>query len=376
MNVTCPVCGSHAKRDPDTLDTFVCSSWYFLRYLDNRNEQAVFDSDWINRMAPVDVYVGGPEHAAMHLLYARFFVKALRDMGLVNFGEPFTKLVHQGMILGSDGNKMSKSLGNTVSPDGYIQKYGSDIFRMYLGFGFAYTDGGPWNDDGLKAVARFLSRVERMTERVLELASKSVTVKPKIIPPNNQDGFTEDDKVLNYARNYAIKSAGADIERFQFNTAISRTMELLNALSKYDQETGTAGAETNRRGANLSLFFGTFVDLIRLISPFVPHLAEEVWESLGLPYSIFNANNWPVFNESALAKDMTEMAVSVNGTVRFRIEVPSSAEADEIEATTRADERLLSYLGSAEKRDGKPLEIQKVIVIRGRLVNVVAKAMS
>ena len=143
INTTCPKCGKPAKRDPDTLDTFVCSSWYFLRYPDNRNAEKAFDTEWINKMLPVDKYVGGAEHAAMHLLYARFFTKALRDMGYLNFDEPFLSLVHQGTILGPDGNRMSKSRGNTISPDDYINEYGSDIFRMYLGFGFAYTDGGP-----------------------------------------------------------------------------------------------------------------------------------------------------------------------------------------------------------------------------------------
>ena len=164
INAPCPKCGKPAKRDSDTLDTFVCSSWYYLRYPDNKNSEKAFDTEWIDKMLPVDKYVGGAEHAAMHLLYARFFTKALRDLGYLHFDEPFLSLVHQGTILGPDGNKMSKSLGNTVSPDDYISENGSDVFRMYLAFGFAYTEGGPWSDDGLKAISRFVGRVERLVE--------------------------------------------------------------------------------------------------------------------------------------------------------------------------------------------------------------------
>ena len=148
MNCTCPNCGGKAKRDPDTLDTFVCSSWYYLRYPDAHNEKQPFSKEIVDKMLPVDVYVGGAEHACMHLLYARFITKALRDMGYLRFDEPFRRLVHQGVILGPDGNRMSKSKGNVVSPDAYVEEYGSDVFRLYLMFGFSYTEGGPWNDDG------------------------------------------------------------------------------------------------------------------------------------------------------------------------------------------------------------------------------------
>ena len=164
VNTTCPCCGGKAKREVDTLDTFVCSSWYYLRYPDNKNTEAPFNKELIDKMLPVDMYVGGPEHACMHLLYARFITKALRDMGYLNFDEPFTSLVHQGLILGPDGLKMSKSKGNTISPDDYINEYGSDVFRMYLMFGFAYTEGGAWSDDGIKSVGRFVDRIERNLE--------------------------------------------------------------------------------------------------------------------------------------------------------------------------------------------------------------------
>ena len=193
INTVCPKCGKPAKRDPDTLDTFVCSSWYFLRYPDNRNDNEPFNREWINRLLPVDKYVGGAEHASMHLLYARFFTKALRDMGYLDFDEPFLSLVHQGTILGPDGARMSKSRGNTISPDEYIEEYGSDVFRLYLAFGFAYTEGGPWSDEGIKAISRFVNRVERLVESFLNARDKAGT-----------DRFGADEKELAYVRNTAI----------------------------------------------------------------------------------------------------------------------------------------------------------------------------
>ena len=181
VNTTCPCCGGKAKREVDTLDTFVCSSWYYLRYPDNKNTKAAFDKEIIDKMLPVDMYVGGPEHACMHLLYARFITKALRDMGYLNFDEPFTSLVHQGLILGPDGLKMSKSKGNTISPDDYIKEYGADVFRMYLMFGFAYTEGGAWSDDGIKSVARFVDRIERNLETSREAINSGLTLQLKVL---------------------------------------------------------------------------------------------------------------------------------------------------------------------------------------------------
>ena len=344
MNTVCPKCGGPAKRDPDTLDTFVCSSWYYLRYADSKNSDKAFDTEWINKLLPVDKYVGGAEHAAMHLLYARFITKALRDLGHLNFDEPFLSLVHQGTILGPDGNRMSKSRGNTISPDEYVRKFGSDIFRMYLGFGFNYVDGGPWSDDGLKAISRFASRIERLVESLLEQKSN-----------NTRTDIDKDDKELNYVRNVAIKGATQDTERFQFNTAISRCMELVNALFKYDSEV---------KVKNIKLFEETIIDLIKLISPFAPHFAEELWEQLGFEYSIFN-QAWPAIDEKALVRDTIEIAVQVNGTVRGKIEISANADNSEAEAVALSDEKIKQFL------DGK--EIKKVIVVKGRLVNIVAK---
>lgn len=344
VNAACPKCGAPAKRDVDTLDTFVCSSWYYLRYPDATNEKEPFNTDWINKLLPVDKYVGGAEHAAMHLLYARFITKALRDMGFLNFDEPFTSLVHQGTILGPDGNKMSKSLGNTISPDDYVRKYGSDVFRMYLGFGFSYIDGGPWSDDGIKAISRFVSRIERIVEGFADVKAGKT-----------REYMGKEEKDLNYIRHFAIKGASADTERFQFNTAISRSMELVNAMYKYE-----ADVEVK----NVALYEATITDLLKLIAPFAPHFAEEMWEQMGYSYSIFN-QPWPQYDEKALVKDVIELAVQINGVVRTKVEVPSQADQKEVEAIALADDKVKAYM------DGK--QIVKVIVVKGRLVNIVVK---
>jgi leucyl-tRNA synthetase len=342
INTTCPKCGKPAKRDPDTLDTFVCSSWYFLRYPDNKNSEKAFDTEWINKMLPVDKYVGGAEHAAMHLLYARFFTKALRDMGYLNFDEPFLSLVHQGTILGPDGNRMSKSKGNTISPDDYIKEYGSDIFRMYLGFGFAYTDGGPWSDDGIKAIARFVGRVERLVETA---ASLDKTVESE---------YGSEEKELDFVRNTAIRGVTEDAERFQFNTSIARMMELVNALYKYE----SSGHRNHR------FFTDTVMDVLKLMAPFAPHLAEELWEKMGGPYSIFD-QKWPQWDEKALVRDEVEIVVQLNGKIKEKIMVPSGLDKTQTEEAAMKDEKVIRLL------EGKT--VVKVIAVPGRLVNIVVK---
>ena len=343
INTVCPECGKPARRDPDTLDTFVCSSWYFLRYADNRNDKEAFNREWINKLLPVDKYVGGAEHASMHLLYARFFTKALRDMGYLDFDEPFLSLVHQGTILGPDGARMSKSRGNTISPDEYIEEYGSDVFRLYLAFGFAYTEGGPWSDEGIKAISRFIGRVERLVE---SLSSDSDKTGSDLYGPN--------EKELAFVRNTAIKSVTEDAGRFQFNTSIARLMELVNALYKYD-------ALDNK---NRKYFEETLRDLLIMLAPFAPHFTEEMWERMGYPYSIFN-QSWPSYDPEALKRDTIELAVQINGQVKYKIEVPASAENKEIEDAALNDEKAAVFL--------KDREIIKVIVVKGRLVNIVVK---
>ncbi|KMT22733.1 leucine--tRNA ligase [Clostridium cylindrosporum] len=345
VNVVCPKCGKPAKREADTLDTFVCSSWYYLRYPDNKNSEKAFDTEWINKMLPVDKYVGGPEHAAMHLLYARFFTKALRDLGYLNFDEPFKSLVHQGIILGPDGNKMSKSKGNVISPDDYVSEYGSDVFRMYLMFGFGYSEGGPWNVDGIKAMSRFASRIERFVERYLELKSEGTT----------KSDIAKDEKELNLVLHTAIKGVLDDTDKFQFNTALARLMELVNALYKYDTDTEVK---------NVEFLGGVIKDLIKLLAPFAPHLAEELWEQIGGSYSVFN-ESLPEFDESALVRDTIELGVQINGKVKGKIEASSSASDEEIQKIALNDDKIKEFI--ADK------EVKKVIVIKGRLVNIVVK---
>ncbi len=342
MNTTCPICGRPARRDPDTMDTFVCSSWYFLRYPDAHNDKMAFDPEIINKMLPVDKYIGGAEHACMHLLYARFFTKALRDMGYLNFDEPFKSLVHQGTILGPDGNKMSKSRGNVISPDDYVQKYGSDAFRMYLMFGFSYIEGGPWNASGIDSIVKFLERVERLVQK----ADRNAAAKE----------LGKAEKELNYIRNYTIQRVDADMQAFSFNTAIARLMEFVNALYKYDTE--QAGNKDEK------FFFDCIDDLVKLLAPFVPHVSEELNAMLGNDYSVFN-RSFPECDAKALVKDEYELAVQLNSKVKAKILVPSDADNDTIKAIALDNPTIKELL--------EGFEVVKAIIIPKRLVNLVIK---
>lgn len=346
INTACPKCGGAAKRDADTMDTFVDSSWYELRYPDNHNNSSPFDPNIINRMCPVDKYVGGPEHAAMHLLYARFICKALRDIGLLDFDEPFASLVHQGIILGPDGNRMSKSKGNTVAPDAYIEKYGSDVFRTYLAFGFAYTEGGPWSDSGLQAIVKFVSRLERLCEEATSLKQQGLV--------SANDAPAQAEKDLLYTQNYTIRAVTQDSERFQFNTSIARMMEFLNAISKYQ----------SAPDAKPTYIIGAVETLTLLFAPFAPHFCEEQWERFGNEYSVFN-QKWPEFDPAALILDEIEIAVQINGQVKFRLNIASSLQTEEVEAIVKSDARLPEALAGRE--------IVKFIYVKGRLANIVAK---
>ncbi len=337
INTTCPICGRLAKRDADTLDTFVCSSWYFLRYPDAHNADKPFDSEWINKMLPVDKYIGGAEHACMHLLYARFFTKALRDMGYLNFDEPFLSLVHQGTILGPDGNKMSKSKGNVVSPDDSIAKYGADIFRVYLMFGFNYVEGGPWNDNGLESISRFFDRVERIVKKCYEVNFANAPL-----------GKAE--KELNRVRHNTIKCVTNDLGSFSFNTAVARLMEFVNAMYNYEANTAQKNA----------IYKDCAKDLVLLLAPFAPHFCEELWEMLGQKYSVFN-QSYPTFDPAAMVLDEVELAVQINSKMRAKVTVAASASREEIEKA--ALEAVKDQLVAAPK---------KVIVVPGRLVNIIA----
>lgn len=341
MNTVCPKCGAPAKRDPDTLDTFVCSSWYYLRYPDAHNAKEPFNPEHINKILPVDKYVGGAEHACMHLLYARFITKALRDMGYLNFDEPFKSLVHQGVILGPDGARMSKSKGNVIAPDPYVQEYGSDALRLYLMFGFSYTEGGPWNDDGIKAITKFLDRIERLADKINSL------------PNNKNNVIGKNEKDLLYATNFAIKQVDRDMEAFQFNTAVARLMELVNSLYKYD------ACDTEK---NNSVYKNCFKSLILLLAPCAPHFSEEIWESLGNKNSIFYSK-YPECDENALVLDEVEVAVQINSKMRTKMMIPSEVTEDTVKELIYADEKLANEL------NGKT--IKKLIIVPKRLINII-----
>ncbi len=338
LNTTCPVCGRKAKRETDTLDTFVCSSWYYLRYLDPHNDKMPWDKNITDKFMNVDKYVGGVEHAAMHLLYARFIYKALRDMGYVSGDEPFQSLVHQGTILGSDGQKMSKSLGNTVTADDYVQKFGSDVFRTYLAFGFSYTEGGPWSDDGILAISKFFQKIQRVFENFASLK------------PNNISAPNEE---LTISMHKTIKAVTTDIEKFQFNTAVARLMEYTTALSKYQTQ--------SQRNYNLEK--EAVLIYAKLLSPFAPHYMEEIWQSLGQQNSIFD-QSWPKYDEEKTLAKNIEIVVQINGAIRARIVIPCNTEPSEMEKIALENETIKSLLTNKT--------IKKVIAIKDKLVNIVA----
>ncbi len=344
VNTVCPRCGKKAKRETDTLDTFVCSSWYQFRYPDNKNSEKIFDTEWIDKMLPVDKYVGGPEHAAMHLLYARFITKVLRDCGLTKVSEPFKSLVHQGLILGPDGNKMSKSKGNVISPDDYVNKYGSDVFRMYLMFGFSYVEGGPWSEEGVNSMAKFIARLERIIENINNMEVS-----------NNVTNITKFDKELLYVFNNSLKGINYDLENMQFNTAIAKIMEITNALYKYI-------GNVPEGEMNVKLLKDTVKKFIKAVAPFMPHFAEEMWEKFGEKYSVFNFE-YPNYDEKYLKSDTIQIPVQINGVVRYRINVSNDLNEEQIEKIAKSDNNFNIY--------AKGKNVKKVIVIKSKIVNIV-----
>ncbi len=331
---TCPVCGKKARREVDTLDTFVCSSWYYLRYPDAHNADKPFDSKIVNELLPVDCYVGGAEHACSHLLYSRFITKVLHDLGYVDFDEPFKRLVHQGVILGPDGYRMSKSRGNVISADPIIKQYGSDALRLYLMFGFDYTEGGPWSDSGIGACAKFMDRIERLVEDV------------KSVKPDKSAG------ALDYELNYCIKHVGEDIPAFRFNTAVARCMELVNAMYKYR-------ADKSYKPEYLKHVLEVFV---RCLAPLAPHFCEELNEMLGGKKSLFT-ERFPVCDESKLVKSVTEYAVQINSRIKCKIVLAQGLDAKAIEAQALENADVIAAIGGAP--------IKKVIVIPERLINII-----
>ncbi len=336
-NTSCPVCGGPATRETDTMDTFMCSSWYHLRYLSPKYDQGPFDPDEYNYWMPVDIYTGGIEHATMHLLYTRFFHKAMRDAGVTEGHEPMLQLRNQGMVLGEDNEKMSKSRGNVVAPDVLVEKYGSDTVRAYLMFFARWEMGAPWDSKGIEGSARWIRRTWTLfTDDVPDRSSESSEILKDFRRKVHQ----------------TLRKVTHDFENFEFNTIISSLMELMNEMYKA-REAGAAGSDEWKEAQEIYL---------KMLAPVAPHIAEELWAQLGKPYSI-HTQAWPQVDESAAKEDSIELPVQVNGKVRDRITVPAEATEDEIKSAALASEVVQKFL------EGK--EPKKVIVAKGRLVSVV-----
>ena len=344
VNTTCPVCGKPAKRELDTMDTFLDSSWYFLRYCDPKNTEAPFGKDKADYWMNVDQYIGGVEHAILHLMYARFFQMALYDLGLVSTEEPFKNLLTQGMVI-KDGAKMSKSLGNVVSPKEIIEKYGADTARLFILFAAPPERELDWSDKGVEGSFRFINRVYRMVYDFSQNFSKV---------PDSYEVKGDADKSMAYWLNYAIKKVSDDIgERFNFNTAISTIMELVNEMYRY------------KEGAiNPSLYGAAIKDLIIMLAPFVPHVTEEMWEHLGYEGSVHD-QSWPEYDEKALVKDTVEIVVQVNGKIKEKLDIAGGLSKEEMEKTVMENEKVKGLI------EGK--NVVKVIAVPGKLINIVVK---
>ena len=344
VNTTCPVCGKPARRELDTMDTFLDSSWYFLRYCDPKNTEAPFSKEKVDYWMNVDQYIGGVEHAILHLIYARFFQMALYDLGLVSTEEPFKNLLTQGMVI-KDGAKMSKSLGNVVSPAEIIDKYGADTARLFILFAAPPERELDWSDKGVEGSFRFINRVYRM---VYDFSQNYSEV------PESYEISGDADKNMAYWLNYAIKKVSDDIgERFNFNTAISTIMELVNEMYRYKEGT-----------VNPGLFGAAIKDLIIMLAPFVPHVTEEMWEHLGYEGSVHD-QNWPEYDEKALVKDTVEIVVQVNGKIKEKLDIAGGLSREEMEKTAMENEKVKGLI------EGK--NVVKVIAVPGKLINIVVK---
>jgi leucyl-tRNA synthetase len=337
VNTTCPKCKGSARREIDTMDTFMCSNWYFLRYCSPHYGKAAFDPQKVKFWMPVDIYTGGAEHAVMHLFYARFFIKALRDMGLVGFGEPFTRLFNQGTII-ADKHKMSKSRGNVVTPDEYVAELGADTVRAYLMFIGPWEQGAEWNDSGISGVSRWLNRVWNL---VLE----PYQVKPGTV--DNEKACRDLSRIIHRT----IRKVTNDIDRMRFNTMLAALMEFTNNLSDI-KEAGCVPVEAWKEAHDA---------LILLLAPSTPHLAEELWMRTGHLYSIHN-QKWPGWNEELAKEEEFTLPIQVNGKLRDRIIVPVSISEDEV-WKLQERERVKVYLKGAKN--------VRVIYITGKLVNFV-----
>ncbi|MEW5821622.1 MAG: leucine--tRNA ligase [Cyanobacteriota bacterium] len=351
INTSCPKCGGKASRDTDTMDTFVCSSWYYLRYIDPNNDTKIFDSELVNSWMNVDQYVGGIEHAILHLLYSRFFTMALRDRGLLNFPEPFNNLLTQGMVL-KDGAKMSKSKGNTVDPDDIFEKYGADTARLFI-----LSDSPPerdldWSDEGVEGCYKFLARIWRLIANIedkidLELGEPDI------------ESLDNPEKELIRATHKTIYGITNDIEKeFQFNTVVSKCREFVNSIYAY---VNNKNDYSNTDKAVLSF---AIKNLIKIISPLIPHLADELWNLCAGKGSVYSTD-WPKFDENMLVADFVEVVIQVNGKVRDRIKLQANLSKSDMEKCALASTNVQKHINGKE-----PV---KIIVVPNKLVNIVIK---
>ena len=349
IKAKCPKCGKEGRREIDTMDTFVCSSWYFLRFCDPKNDKTPFDKKKVNYWMPVDQYIGGVEHAILHLLYARFFMKALFDMGYVDYDEPFSNLLTQGMVL-KDGAKMSKSLGNVVSPEDIVEKFGADTARLFILFASPPERDLEWSDQAVEGCYRFIKRVIRIVTDYNELINYN--------SGKNSDGLNAEDKELNFMINNTIKRVSDDIaERFNFNTAISAVMELVNALYNYKEK-------VEDKDKNIGLLKKAIETVVILLAPFIPHASEELWALMGKKESVHDMP-WPGYNKEALVKDEVEIVIQINGKIKDKILISTGLSKEDVEKEALNNERIMQFI------EGK--QIIKVIVVPERLVNIVVR---
>ena len=347
MNTTCPKCGGHARRESDTMDTFVCSSWYYLRYCDPHNDKMPFAKDKVDYWMNVDQYIGGVEHAILHLLYARFFTKVLYDLGYVSCEEPFENLLTQGMVL-KDGSKMSKSVGNVVSPDEIVAKYGADTARLFILFAAPPERDLDWNDTAVEGAYKFLNRVWRAVDELKPFMSDEKVVTASL---------NAEEKKLRFAVNASIKKVTEDFERFSFNTAISSIMEMVNELYRYKDATAPESYSKPLIGEALR-------SLIVLLSPIVPHITQEMWESIGNNTALFDTP-WPSFDESALVVSEVEIVVQINGKIRDKMTVSADLGREQMEEIAKTSDKVKSLIGDKQ--------IVKVIAVPKKLINIVVK---
>jgi len=343
VNTTCPRCGGPGKRETDTMDTFMCSSWYFLRYTSPNIDDAPFDNAKIKFWMPVDLYTGGAEHAVMHLLYSRFFIKALRDIGLLDFDEPFTRLFNQGTII-AEKQKMSKSRGNVITPDEYVNELGADTVRAYLMFLAPWEQGGEWNDSSISGISRWLNRI-------WQLVLDSYQPNKKLTPDNAENAERE----LSRFTHQTIRRVTLDMEKLRFNTMLSALMEFTNYLATV-KEAGAVAAPAWQETIDI---------LLRLLAPTAPHITEELWQRTARPYSIHN-QSWPQWDETLARDEEITLVVQVNGKLRDRITVPASVSEDELpQLLQEKAARANAYL------QGK--KVLKRVYVPGRLINFVVK---